>query len=424
MVWSNVKGRPFRNLALLLCFAFIAGSILSANILVVGIDHSIQMGVDRLGADMMVVPSGSITRSEEAILTGQPSTFTFSSEVYDRILEVDGVSKASPLIFIATLANQACCSVNLQLIGFNQTLDFTVHPWLHNHQDSTLYNGSCCSGPVVISNSTSNSTDPATDDLSVLSLDRDEIIVGSDVAGGIGDQLTFYGHVFTIAGKLDRTGMGMDHSVFIRDADAYVMAAESPTKAVETLAIPNGTISAVLIRLEPGADPALVMERISEVLPQVGIVVANDLKMSVSSRISEAVDPLWLSSSIIAVASILLMATATFLTVNDRRSEIGILRTMGASRKFIVRLVLTETAALAVIGSLIGALISYLLLNGFLPAIMTDLDIPFLWPSFATVLGQVGSVCLLALIIGAAASIYPAYLAGRIDPYAAIRSME
>jgi putative ABC transport system permease protein len=378
--------------AVVQCFAFIAGSVLSANMLVSGTDNSIQAGMDRLGADLLVVPARYQAQSESAILIGQPSTFRFSSDVYDQVAAVDGVAKACPQIYIATLSNQACCSEPVLLIGFNQTLDFTVQPWL----DSQLGRP----------------------------LEKDEILVGAWIIGDIGSPLLFYGHEFTIAGRLEETGMGIDCSIFVRDLDAYVMAAESSVKAAETISIPNGTVSTILVKLEPGAQSFTTALDIRSAAPQVSVLSADSLTKTVSTQVSGAAQPLLLSSLVVAVASVPLMAAITTMTVNERRSEIGVLRTMGASKRFVFLMVMGDTLLLAAIGSVIGTSVAAALLYGFQPAISAALGIPFLWPSPVMGAVQAAVVCLAAMAIGAVSALYPASTASKMDPYEAMRDGE
>ena len=61
--------------------------------------------------------------------------------------------------------------------------------------------------------------------------------------------------------------LGVDRAVFARIEDAYVMADESDIKAEETLVIPKGMVSSVLVKVEPGASPAVVGGEIRKRIP-------------------------------------------------------------------------------------------------------------------------------------------------------------
>src|SRR5512138_975980 len=192
VVIQSIRQRPFRNIATILCFIVITGTLLSTYFLVGGARNSVEVGMDRLGADVLVLPQDAAISGEAVLLTGKPSTFVFTSSVQDRIAAMEGVEKAAPQIYIGTLANAACCTGRVQLIGFDPALDFTIQPWLMTELGRPLRRG--------------------------------EVVVGSGFTSEAGEVLTFYGKNFTVAGKLDPSGMGMDESAFIMLDDAYEMA--------------------------------------------------------------------------------------------------------------------------------------------------------------------------------------------------------
>jgi len=57
---------------------------------------------------------------------------------------------------------------------------------------------------------------------------------------------------------------------------------------------------------------------------------------------------------IVAVVAAIALLNTLMLSVLERKRELGVLRAMGASRKFVQRMVLAEAAAVAAVGSLLG----------------------------------------------------------------------
>ena len=51
------------------------------------------------------------------------------------------------------------------------------------------------------------------------------------------------------------------------------------------------------------------------------------------------------------------MLNTLLLSVIERRRELGVLRAMGASRRFVSRMVLAEAAGVAVVGSVLGVIL-------------------------------------------------------------------
>jgi putative ABC transport system permease protein len=292
LAWKNVKNRPFRNIATILCFAFVAASLFSAQYLIGGASHSLEEGTSRMGADMMVVPSQYIALGETVILRGEPSSFFFRMASFEGIAGVEGVEQASPQIYIATLYGAECCSAPVQMIAFDPGRDFTVMPWLESSLGRML--------------------------------ERDEIVVGSRIEGDIGSQLKFFGHDYTIAGRLEPTGMGTDYSVFVQMEDAYVMAAESGEKAVMRLDIPEGQVSAVLLQVGEGSDLESIAAKIEREVPGTRVITPDTLVLKISEQLQVLVRLLYLTTVAVIIISLPLIALVSSMVANERRREVGI----------------------------------------------------------------------------------------------------
>ncbi|MEV0028199.1 FtsX-like permease family protein [Nocardia sp. NPDC050793] len=116
---------------------------------------------------------------------------------------------------------------------------------------------------------------------------------------------------------------------------------------------PGETILA--IDIEPGADRAAVQAAIRAAVPeQIYVSSGADAVTAISSSLrqgsvmSRAI--LWI---VVLVATVALLNTL-MLSVLERRRELGVLRAMGTSRKFLLRSVLAEAAGIGLIGAAIG----------------------------------------------------------------------
>jgi putative ABC transport system permease protein len=389
-IWKSIKRRSFRNIATILMFSVVAGSILGAYFLTEGAGNSARSGMDRLGADLLVVPEQYQSETDAIIITGKPSTFFFNSSSLSGVSTVAGVEKAAPQTFIATL-NAGCCALPTQLIAFNSTLDFTIKPWL----DTEL------GRPLI----------------------KDEVILGNQIKGGeVGQPMVFFGHEFIVAGILQVTGTGVDQSIFIQDQDAWVMASDSTRLAWKPLTLKPGEISAVLVKLSPDADPQEVAARIIESVPGVSVISSNYLARKITDQLSSTVGSLYLTAGAVTIVSVPLIVTVSTLVANERKREIGILRMLGAKKGFVFRTIITESLMLAVIGTVIGTIVAGTIILIFNNLIVISLGIPFLWPGLDNMLVQVWLVMIGAIAISGLASLYPAVVASRLDPYEAIRS--
>lgn len=392
LLGKNIRRRLFRNVATIMCFTFVTCSLLSAYFLVGGAQNSVGVGMERMGADILVVPSQYGDQSQSIILIGKPSTFTFDRSVESDVALIPGVSRTSPQLYIATLSNQACCSSDVQMIGMDPTRDFTIQPWLVSELQRPLQ--------------------------------TNEIIVGYKIIGFIGDTLRFYGTDFTIAGRLAETGMGMDVSVFISLEDTYTMAELSPVQAVQPLSIARGAISSVLVKIVPGQDVIRIADSIATNIPGTYPETASNLAVAVNNQLSTTSQVLYATSASVTLVSIPLIALVSSLVANERRRELGLMRAMGGTRMFIFSAVFAEAIVLAALGGVIGVGVSLLLIGSFQGLITQSLAIPFLWPSVSTIFIQGLLAISLAVAVGGLAALYPAYRSSQIEPYEAIRKGE
>jgi putative ABC transport system permease protein len=234
----------------------------------------------------------------------------------------------------------------------------------------------------------------------------------------------FFGHTFHVIGILKKTGMGVDNSVFTRFEDAYVMAAESESKAVRKVSIPPGKISAVLVKVDPGASPAAVAREIEETVPETKSITPNGLLAAVNGQLAAVRRLLTGATLATTVVSLPLLGFLSAMVAHERRKEVAILRALGAKKAFVTELMLAESCSLAVIGGLVGTGAASVVLLLFQDLIGLSLKIPFIMPSPGAFLIAGGTSLLLCAGIGGASSLYPAILINRSDPYDTIRRGE
>ena len=387
----NLANHPYRNIATIFAFACIAATLFSSQFLMNGTTASLDRGISRMGADILVVPEEYVAAGQTVILSGQPSSFFFEDTNYDKISSIHGVEKASPQIYIATLF-ASCCAAPLQMIAIDPENDFTIAPWLKEN-------------PGV-------------------KLGKDDMIIGSAVIQNVGNDLFFYGHTFHVVGILGQTGMGVDNSVFIRFEDAYVMAEESELKAVKKLIIPPEMVSSVLVKVDPGASPADVAREIQDQVPGTKTITPNGLLNTVSGQLGAVRRLLQGTTLAVTIVSIPLLACISAMVAHERRKDFAILRSIGAKKTYVISLLFAESFSIAVIGGLIGIGASAVILVLFQDFIASSLNIPFIIPSPLAILVNGITALILCTVIGGIASLYPAIQISRSDSYETIRKGE
>jgi putative ABC transport system permease protein len=393
---QNLKRKPFRTYALALAVAIASGAVFSTATVMWGVERSLQVGFSKFGADLMVLPKGALVSMKAALLTGEPSTFYMDEAQTKEIRTLSGVAKVSPQVFLTT-ADGACCIIgNAFVVGFDPKTDFTVLPWLSHKLDRPL--------------------------------GKDDAIVGGVNPYQIGENIFFYGQNLTVYGKLDKTGIGLyDNAIFITIEKAYELSEGSKKRPdVVPLALERGKVSTLLVQLGSTAKANLVRFAISK-NPQVKVVTAGNVITSVRQNLVALFSGTVILSGVLVVGNILMISAIFSTIINERRKELGLLRAIGAKKRGIFQLVVSESVLLTTLGGVLGVAVGGVLLRVYERTIvfhLESLSIPFLWPSWGSIGGVALACVALSLLVGVLGALYPALVGSRMEPYDAIRAGE
>ena len=178
--------------------------------------------------------------------------------------------------------------------------------------------------------------------------------------------------------------------------------------------------------------------------PLVGAELAQSLGPSVVVRDWTSTNRNWFSAVqvekrlmfiiltlIIMVAAFNLVSTLV-MTVTDKRADIAILRTLGATPRSVMMIFMVQGAASGVIGTVCGVLLGLLVafnIDVIVPAIERLLHVSFL-PSSVYLIsrmpsdpqqGDIVPIALFALLFAFLATLYPSWSASRMQPAEALR---
>jgi putative ABC transport system permease protein len=391
LAWKNANGNAFRSVTVFVCAALMAGFAVSTTIVIGGAQTSLGLALERLGADIIVVPAGTEHSMENAFLMGVPVAAWMPRRNLERVAAIPGVVAVSPQVYLSTLRGAVCCSVpEMFLIGYEPETDFTLKPWLETHLEGGLGLGEAVGGAFVY-----------------VPKDPGFILV--------------YGYLIHLAGNLEQTGTGLDQSMFFTFDTAYDIARLSPFQAVEEMEIPEDSISSIMVKIDPQADPALVAAQIREVLPDVTPVESSNLFRSQRVQIVGLLQSTLALLGVAWVLSVALVGLVFSIAVNERRREIGVLRALGFTRGYVLRLLLSEGLILALAGGGAGIALSTFAVYLFRHLIVLMMGVPFLIPSLPSLLGLGAGALLLAMVSVTAGALLPALRISRMDPTLAMR---
>jgi len=134
---------------------------------------------------------------------------------------------------------------------------------------------------------------------------------------------------------------------------------------------------------------------------------------------------------IVAVAAFNLVSTLV-MTVTDKRADIAILRTLGASPRSVMGIFMVQGAASGVIGTVAGVLLGVGVafhIDTIVPAIERALGVNFLPGSVYLISrmpsdpqrGDIVPIAVISLLLSFVATLYPSWRASRVQPARALR---
>jgi putative ABC transport system permease protein len=186
----------------------------------------------------------------------------------------------------------------------------------------------------------------------------------------------------------------------------------------------RGRFDQISVAAAPGVSEAALKRRIERVLPlSARVETAKENADRSSEQIRENLGFLQTILLVFGYVAVLVGAFIIFntfsITVAQRVSEFGVLRTLGASRRQILGSVLLEASAIGLFGGLVGLAGGYVVaagLRALFAAIGADL------PSTSPVLeGRTVIVSLIvALVVTFLSALVPAWRSTRVPPIAAL----
>ncbi|KOS06145.1 ABC transporter permease [Flavobacterium akiainvivens] len=249
-------------------------------------------------------------------------------------------------------------------------------------------------------------------------------IVGSDFAKGgllkdapnpIGKVISIRGARFTVVGVLKERG-----STFGNRQDLNVIIPIQLARSLFTAPNIDYTIKVNVANhnlLESSVDEAiLTMRRVRHLNPvqgnNFGIERSDELlaqlkeETAVMNAIAWAIGVITVFGSSIALMNIMLVS------VTERTREIGVRKSLGATRLIIALQFLTETLVICIMGAAIGVLLGLLVGFGFSMAMGLSFAMP--WQALFAALSTVVIVTIFS-------GLYPAVKAAALDPVEALR---
>ena len=359
MILQNIMHRPIRTVVSILAVAIEVSMVMLVVGLTSGLLHETAKRVEGVGADILVQPPGA---SYFFGLTQAPMPI----KIGDRLAEIPRVYGVAPALFQFNSSGGINIIYGIEMESFDRvTGGFVYH----------------AGGPF---------NDPY------------DILVDNWYARAnhvkVGQTLKFLNHDWHVSGIVEH---GKGARLFI------------PLKTAQELSGANDKASIFFVRCSDPGYTDQVVNSIHQLLPRYQILSVKEYMSLMTSNNLPALTAFITVMIAVAVAiGFLVIFLSMYTTITERTREIAILKSLGASKTYIIEAILREASLLALIGILAGiagTILARRLILASFPTLSVDLSVE--WALRAAGLAIAGT------LVGA---FYPALRAAQLDPVDAL----
>lgn len=233
-----------------------------------------------------------------------------------------------------------------------------------------------------------------------LPLNGDHLIVdikyATDHRTRPGDKINLLGRDFTVAG------------IYAPETGARMMI---PLRTMQESLNVAEKCSIYLVKCQDAAEQEQVAQQIIKRYPDLRVVFTRDLPLLFSHGYAGLNTFLNVIAALASIISLLIISMTMYSSVMERTHQIGILKSLGASKRFIALVFVQESLLITGIGIVGGILITLTVIffAGKYSAAKIDLD----WAA-------IGQAILGGLLGGLVGALYPAIHAAKLDAIDAI----
>ena len=184
-----------------------------------------------------------------------------------------------------------------------------------------------------------------------------------------------------------------------------------PLSALQSALSADGKCFEILVKVTDPDKQDDVRKRILDKLPGNEVLLTRDIGVGVGREIPGIKGFVRAVLVLSVIVSALVILLAMYTTITERTREIGILKSLGASKGFIIGVIEKEALTISLIGVLVGLVIS--MIAAWVLERATTLQLEFTW-SWILRAGLIG------LGAGALGALYPAIRAANKDAVQAL----
>ena len=361
MVLANLVHRPVRSLISVVAVAVEVVLILVVVGLMVGMLNDAKTRKRGIGADLTVQPPGSTA-------IGEMSAAPASIKIADLIRKLPHVAVVSPVV---------------TQLNTDRAVEIIYGIDLTTYQELAGPFRYLAGGPF------SDANDVIIDD-----------VIATAQRRHVGDTVEILNNKFRICGIIEHG----------RGARKFL-----PISTMQDILGAEGKASIFYVKTDNPQNAQLVVNEI-KAIPGMSEYPVRTIQDLISMMTPENLPGFSTTVDVVigvaVIIGFIVIFQAMYTAVMERTREIGILKSLGASKAYIVNVVLRETALLAVIGVIVGIAVSFAAQAGLVkrfPTIRVELSAH--WITYA---------CVIALVGALLGALYPAFKAAQKDPIDAL----
>ncbi len=356
IVFSNLKQRPTRTAVSILGVALGVILVMVNSGLVVGMQKDRGKRESNTGADIVFTREFSLTTS----------SLTLPSQYGPRLERIPGVAFTTP---IARYIKDSKSGIGFEIL---EGIDYPSYARM--------------SGITIVQGR------PLTEEMDVIVDER----YAQNKKVGVGSEVELFNRTFRIAG------------IYAPESGGRIKVGLA---AMQNVLRSPERCSQILVKCAPGETPDTVVARINAELPGNQVLSMGDLQVVYDRGIPAFNTFLKIVVGLSVIVSLLVILLAMYTTIAERTREIGILKSLGASRGFIIKTIEQEALMLCLAGIILGYAGAFAIQAGLTRFTSLVVSIEPRWMLYTAVIG---------IISGLLGALYPALRAAAKDPVQAL----
>ncbi len=250
--------------------------------------------------------------------------------------------------------------------------------------------------------------------------DTGKVVVGADLVqklgAKVGETVQLRDRTFEVVGIMEKTLTAPDMAAMVSLSEAQSMLVEDLPAAIRDSIDPAQVVTDITVYPEDGVDPDALAATLKAEIADIETMGPTGFKTSVE-------EPLKIFNQIIYAVALLSLVIGGLSVINtmtmavaERTREIGIRKSIGASRLDVIRQFVSESAVIGFLGGIAGLGLGWVIVHFANAAGAASATRLFL----VTTRLAAGSV-VFAIVLGILAGLYPAWHASSLNPVRALR---